>query len=85
MILAMVAEVMTALYELLYAVGVIVYPATCHKKGNLHIVLIQNIHNFRKILRTPRRDALIVRISFLELPEFIRGLCDRLYSLSPWV
>jgi hypothetical protein len=60
MILAVVAEVMAALYELLYAVGVIVYPAARHKKSNLHIVLIQDIHNLWEILCTPRRDALVV-------------------------
>jgi hypothetical protein len=48
-------------------------------------VLIQNIHNFREILRTPRRDVLVVRIDILELPEIIIELSDRLYSLSALV
>jgi hypothetical protein len=65
----MVAEIMPALDKLLHAVRVVIHPAAGHEKCDLYIVLIQDFHDLREILRPPRRNALIVRIAILELPE----------------
>ena len=52
-ILAVISQIMSSFGNHLYIVRIGFYPASCHKKGNMYLIFVQNIHNLLGVFIAP--------------------------------